>query len=125
VKYTEPFSPAPLDPRRPRYAAALDAVGLSAPDAATLRRNGGTQFLRSVLLTDSVRRAGRCDDVLAVVLGRGDDRTARGVVTRVGAAVPVVEVQYWSHEALFGACAAHPALRAWAARMTRRYVPGS
>jgi hypothetical protein len=81
VKYTDDFSRAPLDP--PAYAAALERLGIGADTAARLVAGGASQFLRSVLLTDSVRRGGRSgqrtvDEVLAVVLCRDDDATPGG-----------------------------------------------
>lgn len=121
VKYTEPFSPGPIA-GDPRYAGALTALGLTDDDAVALAPSGGTQFLRSVLLTDAVRRRHGIDEVLAVVLGRSDDATARDVVARVGQAVPDVPTAYWSHEDFLTVCGARPALTEWADRMHRRYV---
>ena len=80
VKYTDTFSPAKLDPAD--YEAALQELGLDTAAAQRLVEAGASQFLRSVLLTDSVRRGGKSggdpvDDVLAVVLCRDDDHKAR------------------------------------------------
>lgn len=121
VKYTEPFSRAPLRPN-PRYDAALTSVGLTRADADRLHP-GCTQFLRSVLLTRTVADRGACDEVLAVVLGREDDRRARAVVDTVGTEQKAVPVAYRSFPDLFGTCATHPELADWSTRMSRRYCP--
>lgn len=122
VKYTEPFSRDPLD--GDHYDQALEICGV---DGATARRlhteDKATQFLRSVLLTGVEKHRERCDDVLAVVLGRDDDQRARDVVTAVGDAVPSVPTAYWSFPRLFDACAAQPELATWAGRMSYRYCP--
>lgn len=122
VKYTEPFSRTALRDDNPFYDDALTALGLG-DRKRDLHENGCTQFLRSVMLTDAVRRNGDCDDVLAVVLGREDDSRARSVVQRLGEAQSRVPVSYWSLREFTGACAQQPALADWAARMAARYCP--
>lgn len=117
VKYTEPFSPAPLKEGFDVSGAGLDAAAVDG-----LHGLGGTQFLRSVLLTDSVRRRGLCDDVVAVVLARGDDDRARSVVGAVGTAVPAVPTLFWSIERFADAAATQPALAEWADVLGARYV---
>lgn len=120
VKYTDHFSREALRPQH--YEPHLGAVGLTTADADRLHRRGGTQFLRSVLLTDSVRRAGSCDEVLASVLGRADDEHARHVAAAVGAAVPAVPVAWWSIERFLDVASSRAELADWAAAMRRRYV---
>ncbi|MBW0105645.1 hypothetical protein [Pseudonocardia sp. KRD291] len=125
VKYTDEFSRDRLKKagRADRYEHLLKRLGLAEGDVEALHRAGRTQFLRSVLLTESVRANGECDDVLAVVLGRADDDRARSVVQAVAAAVPSVPVRYWSITGLLDVAAEHPDLSDWAESMAGRYVP--
>ncbi len=126
VKYTDSFSPARLDPLR--YEQALRDYGLQAPDAEAIVNAGGSQFLRSVLLTDSLRRRGiggigpGIGRALAVVLCRGNDRTAAKVVDAIGNHPGGTEVRLWTHERLFKAAEGQPALQEWAGRMKQRYL---
>lgn len=130
VKYVDTFSPARLDPTSERYAAHLSGVGIGPAAAATLVDTGCSQFLRSVLLTDSVRRTGiqgtpggaTVDHTMAVVLARGDDDTARKVVAAVGAHPTPTATAFWSHEDFFTAAARQPALAGWAQQLQRRYL---
>lgn len=128
VKYVDSFSAKPL--KFERYRSHLDAVGLDATTTDALVTSGGSQFLRSVLLTDSIRRHGvdsdgdRPEQVLAVVLGRRDDQRARRVVEQVGRSLTsAVPVAYWSHEQFLDAAARQPELADWAEAMWYRYVP--
>ncbi|RZT84649.1 hypothetical protein EV383_1500 [Pseudonocardia sediminis] len=125
VKYTDDFSRDRLEKagRADRYGPLLERLGLADEEVEALHLAGGTQFLRSVLLTESVRANGECDDVLAVVLGRADDDRARNVVHTVDAAVPSVTVGYWSITGLLDVAAKHPDLSDWAESMAGRYVP--
>ena len=125
VKYVDTFSPTKLDPEL--YAAALSEVGLARADAQEIVDRGGSQFLRSVLLTDSVRRtgvrgAGGVDQAMAVVLARGDDSRAASVVSALDQHVMPTSVSLWSHEYFFNAAGKQPALSEWAARMSDRYL---
>jgi hypothetical protein len=77
VKYTDSFSPKKMTWER--YGAHLQAAGLHESAMQDIVQAGGSQFLRSVLLTNSLRRCGvrrppGVGQVLAVVLARGDDR---------------------------------------------------
>lgn len=125
VKYVDSFSPAKLDPGD--YADHLSAVGISLDSAAALVKAGCSQFLRSVLLTDSVRRTGirgegGVDSTIAVVLARGDDGTASRVVDAIAVHAPPTTVAFWSHERFFAAAARQPALAGWAAQLQARYL---
>ncbi|WP_256793252.1 hypothetical protein [Terrabacter sp. Ter38] len=125
VKYVDTFSAKKVTWER--YATQLASAGLDEGSMTRIVAAGGSQFLRSVLLTDSLRRHGlrRRHEVhrtLAVVLGRQDDRNARKVVQTIAACQPHTPVAYWSHEDFFDACAAQPELARWAGRMQRRYV---
>ncbi|SDH47458.1 hypothetical protein SAMN05216377_12325 [Pseudonocardia oroxyli] len=87
----------------------------------------GSQFLRSVLLTDSVRRGGNtgvavADSALAVVLSREDDPIARDVVHDLGRAQGVVPVAWWTLASFLDATAQEPELADWADSMRARYV---
>ena len=125
VKYVDTFSRAKLD--YDRYREHLEAVGLDRNATEALVAVGASQFLRSVLLTESVRRHGvRGNDgvnhALAVVLGRGDDKRARRVVEALAEHDMPTRVAYWSHEQFLDAAAAQPELSEWAAAMRQRYV---
>lgn len=126
VKYTDSFSRAALSPDR--YAEALAASGFDRSAAEEIVRAGGSQFLRSVLLTDSIRRTGvdgdgpPLDHALAVVLCREDDQSAAKVVTAIGERRPGTPVGLWTHRAFFEAAARQPELSAWARRMQERYL---
>jgi hypothetical protein len=59
TKYVDNFSRAPL--KRALYQEHLEALGLDADATAAIVRAGGSQFLRSALLTASVYRRGLRD----------------------------------------------------------------
>lgn len=129
VKYIDSFSPAKLDPSKEGYASALSACGIKEAETQTLTAAGGSQFLRSVLLTDSVRRKGiagattpAIDEALAVVLGRVDDVSAQRVVEKFDALDLRTKTDYWSHNQFFDAAASVEVLAEWAADLRRRYV---
>lgn len=125
VKYVDSFSPAVLE--LGRYHDHLTAIGLDDAATAAIVASGASQFLRSVLLTESVRRAGlrgesSIEHSLAAVLGREDDRTADSAVDVVARHAPHVQVARWSHTQLFTAAGHQPVLAEWARQMGRRYV---
>lgn len=125
VKYTDDFSRAPLDPAG--YRAGLDRLGIGRERAGQLVAGKASQFLRSVLLTDSVRHGGRSperavDEVLAVVLCRDDDAAARRVVDLVGNAQSAVSVALWGLGAALDVMARQEALTDWADAVRARYV---
>jgi hypothetical protein len=128
VKYTDSFSPGKVE--WAKYGDHLAAVGLDEGATKALVKAGCSQVLRQVMITDSVRRNGLVpdvgpdgcvDEVLAVVLAREDDKTARRVVRMLDDATNV-PVQFWSHRQLFATAAKQPALEAWAQEMADRYV---
>lgn len=126
VKYVDTFSPKKLTwaGSYPQHAVA---AGLNQTAFEGVVASGGSQFLRSLLLTDSLRRtglrgAGEVDRSLAAVLARGDDRSARKVVGTIAGHTPRTPVALWTHDAFFDACAAQPELEDWARRMRRRYL---
>jgi hypothetical protein len=132
VKYIDSFSPAKLDPNR--YAPHLEALGLDNTAVHELVRNHGSQFLRSVMLTESVRRHGirgtaaedarsAVDHALAVVLARTDDHIARRVTDALGQHDMPTTTALWTHQQLFDTAATQPSLAEWARRMTSRYIP--
>lgn len=125
VKYVDTFSPEKVTWQR--YATQLTVAGLNESSMTDIVAAGGSQFLRSVLLTDSLRRlglrgGGEIHKTLAVVLARGEDRSAQKVVTTIERYRPHTPVSFWSHEDFFDACASQPALSDWAARLKRRYL---
>lgn len=127
VKYVDSFSPKKLE--KVRYADALEACGISDQQADELIDAGGSQFLRSVLLTHSVAQSGiagstspKVEQAMAVVLGRADDEKARLVVDRFGGLDLPVATAYWSHDEFCDAAAAAGSLAAWAKDLRRRYV---
>lgn len=125
VKYVDTFSPKKL--KWEDYSQHLEETGLDEAACEDIVESGGSQFLRSVMLTDSLRRrglrgGGEVDRTLAVVLARGADRSAKKVVRKVAEYDPQTPVAHWSHEELFDACAAQPELAAWAQSMRRRYL---
>jgi hypothetical protein len=125
VKYVDPFSRPLLDPQR--YADALAAVGISAENTTAVIGSHGSQFLRSVLLTDSVRRGGRtgvavADSALAVVLSREDDPVARDVVHDLARVQTSVPVAWWTLTSFFDAVAQELEMVEWADSMRARYV---
>jgi hypothetical protein len=126
VKYVDTFSPQKLS-WSGQYADHAAGSGLDRAAFEDIVAAGGSQFLRSVLLTDSLRRtglrgAGEVDRTLAVVLARGDDRSAQKVVSTIAGHSPSTPVALWSHEAFIDACGTQPELAAWAQRMQRRYL---
>ncbi|MGO4341524.1 PGN_0703 family putative restriction endonuclease [Pedococcus sp. 2YAF34] len=125
VKYTDSFSAKKMTWER--YAAHLQAAGLAERAMQDIVRAGGSQFLRSVSLTDSLRRRGvrsgpGVGRVLAVVLGRGDDKSARAVVNKITEYRPSTPVAFWSHENFPQACSREPELAEWSQSLKRRYV---
>lgn len=127
VKYVDSFSRKRLDAAR--YQKHLTAVGLSAADTAVIVDAGGSQLLRSVLLTSSVQRRGlRGETTIArsitAVLARADDTSASNAVRVIAKRVPESEVVGWSHAELLDAAARQPFLAEWADQMRRRYLPG-
>jgi hypothetical protein len=125
VKYTDTFSPAKLDPMG--YRPLLDEIGLADNATAELVKAGCSQFLRSVLLTHSVRRGGAnrrapLDSCLGVVLCRDDDKTAGKVVNLLGAAQPTVPVRLWGLGDFLDEAARRPELADWADTVHARYL---
>ncbi len=125
VKYVDSFSAAPLVPSR--YARHLAATGIGPGAVSTIVGAGGSQFLRSVLLTESVRRTGirgetRLDHALSVVLARADDLTADAAVRVVSKQAPQVRTARWSHSDLLQAAGRHSKLAEWVRQMQRRYL---
>jgi hypothetical protein len=125
VKYVDTFSPKKLEPAN--YREHLEALGITEP--AELVELDASQFLRSVMLTDSVRRRGLrgdggFDKAMAVVLCRADDASAHEVVDAVTKACSAADltIALWTHEQFFDAAATEPALRDWARAMHQRYV---
>lgn len=128
VKYVDTFSNEKL--KWKDYSQHLEETGLDKAACEDIVESGGSQFLRSVLLTDSLRRrglrgGGEVDRTLAVVLARGADPSAKKVVQKVAEYDPQTPVAHWSHEEFFDACAAQPELAAWAQSLRRRYLLGS
>jgi hypothetical protein len=74
------------------------------------------------MLTASVQRTGSADDVLAVVLSRDDDRTARDVVDTVGVASPSIATAWWGHRQFLEAAGRHGKLADWADSVAARYL---
>lgn len=127
VKYVDTFSPRKLDPAH--YTRHLEALGITESAATELAELGASQFLRSVMLTESVRRRGLRNDggldtAVAVVLCRPDDTQARQVVEAVAQActASALKIALWTHAQLFDAAADEPALHDWAQAMRRRYL---
>ncbi len=125
VKYTDRFSTKALEAER--YVEALSAVGLDTAATAQLVKAGASQFLRSVLLTNSVLHGGRSgveplDAVLAVVLGRDDDSTAREIVELVAAKQTVVPVAWWALGTFLNIASKHDELAEWADAVGARYL---
>jgi hypothetical protein len=128
VKYTDTFSSDKVT--WARYADQLRRLGV---DESALRRLvdlGCSQVLRQVMLTASIGEhglvpgapaSGRVDEVMAVVLARGADQTARDVVTAVDAAVNI-PVVFWALKDFLDAAIAQPALTEWANSMANRYL---
>ncbi|WP_343981557.1 PGN_0703 family putative restriction endonuclease [Pseudonocardia aurantiaca] len=126
VKYTDRFSASAFEPAR--YLEALRYVGIDVTRAERIVAAGGSQFLRSVLLTDSVRRGGKSgvdplDAALAVVLSRDDDRTAARVVQGVAEEQPTVSVAWWGLGAFLDVVGRHGELADWVDAMRARYLP--
>lgn len=129
VKYTDSFSPKPLEWQR--YEQHLVSLGLDEAATANLVRQGCSQVLRQVLITHSVvcsglapdsLAAGRVDRGVVAVLARHDDDRARRVVEAIDDAIDM-SVQSWSIRQLLEAATEQPDLAAWSAGMRRRYVP--
>jgi hypothetical protein len=126
VKYVDTFSSAKVDPVR--YAEHLSSTGLAGRAASAIVGAGGSQFLRSVLLTESVRRRGirgetSLEGALSVVLGRHDDPTADRVVQALNDQAPHLATARWSHRDVLIAAQRQPELAEWARQMRRRYAP--
>ena len=113
VEYVDTFSPTKLDPARYRVDGLAELVEL-----------GAGQFLRSALLTESVRGDGGFDKAVALLLCRADDGQARKVVAAVDRACATtgLTIALRTHEDLFDAAADEPALHDWAQAMRRRYL---
>lgn len=131
VKYTDSFSSKRLDPERSPYDAHLAALGLAKDQTYKLIESGGSQFLRSVMLTDSVRRHGIGGQVnngrgieraLAVVLARADDTTAKKVTDQFAKLNLPTATGLWTHDGLLDAAGRQPELADWAQRMKSRYL---
>lgn len=125
VKYVDTFSAKKLEYKG--YTDYVNAAGLGQVACQDIVANGGSHFLRSVLLTDSLRRqglrgGGEVDRTLAVVLARSDDKSAAKVVQTIARYQPRTPVALWSHENFLDACAVQPELTEWAARMRARYL---
>lgn len=126
VKYIDRFSRERLD--QSEYERALAGVGLDLAATTRLIDAGASQFLRSVLLTESVRRGGTSgvetlDHALAVVLCREDDSTARKIADAVGDAQKAVPVALWSLARLLEVAGRHAELAEWADAVHARYLP--
>lgn len=125
VKYVDSFAPKKLDVER--YGDVLQEARMDGATAESLVSAGGSQFLRSVLLTDSVRRKGIAGGTTSLIdeacaVGRDDDASARRVVDQfAGAGLPVTTA-YWAHSEFCDAAAAVPYLTEWAESLRRRYV---
>jgi hypothetical protein len=125
TKYIDSFSRARLDPER--YRRHLEAIGLSPRAVEAIVERGASQFLRSVLLTDSVRRSGirgedRIDHQVAAVLARGEDTSADDAVEALADHLPKAGVARWSYGDLFAATAQRPDLAQWTREMKCRYT---
>lgn len=125
VKYTDSFSPTKATWER--YGRHAAEAGLSETAMSSIVAAGGSQFLRSVLLTDSLRRHGLrggtgVGHTLAVVLARQNDTAARKVIETIRAHQPLTPVALWTHERFFEACAGTPQLNEWAAALSERYT---
>lgn len=125
VKYVDSFSPTKLTWKR--YSDLLSKLGLDEAATQTIVDAQGSQFLRSVLLTESVRRygvrgEGDIEQAMAVVLARAADSSAVRVVDAVRAHSMPTAVGFWSHEALFAATAEQPELATWTEDMRSRYL---
>ena len=128
VKYVDSFSPSPLEPKW--YADHLSASGIDEEAVSAIVDAGASQFLRSVLLTESVRRHGLrgetgIDRALSVVLARDDDPAADNAVRVLQEHVPRVATARWGHTALLTAAGRRAELAEWARQMLRRYTPCS
>ena len=128
VKYTDTFSRDEVT--WDRYGRQLQRIGVTEADLSGLVKAGCSQVLRQVMLTASIREhglvpgapdTGRVDEVMAVVLARGADQTARDVVRAIDAAA-TVPVAFWSLQELFAAAADQPSLAEWAGCMADRYL---
>lgn len=125
VKYTDRFSRERLDPSD--YERVLADVGLDLAATTRLVDAGASQFLRSVLLTESVRRGGTSgveilDEVLAVVLCREDDSTAAKVVEAVGDEQKTVPVAHWGLARFLEVTSRYTELADWADAVHARYL---
>lgn len=137
VKYTDSFSSGykdgELDHKVVQYRPHLSELGIDAKrgrELLTVRTT--SQFLRSVMITDSLVRRGlrgtdSLDGGIAVVLALGHDRTAHEAVEIVGTAVrttPRVKTAFWSLEGFLEQVGKEPTLTAWARAMRQRYLTG-
>ncbi|MFW3171346.1 hypothetical protein [Geodermatophilus sp. CPCC 206100] len=114
-----------------RYRACCRGFGMAEGAFAELRRHDTRRLLRTVLLTESVRRGGRgggpvFDEALTVVLSRDDDAAARSAVRAVQARRGRLrtDVRYVAHRQLADAAAGIDDLADWAGGFRRRYVVG-
>ncbi len=136
VKYTDSFSPAfrndELDRKVVQHRPHLSELSIDEQRGRDLLGTRATsQFLRSVMITDSLVRRGldghdRLDGGIAVVLAPAEDRTARLAVGTIGAALGTTRLRtaFWSLEEFLDQAAEEAALSAWADRMRRRYLIG-
>ena len=131
VKYTDSFSSKKLDPDRNPYPNHLAALGLKQDQTRDLIDSGGSQFLRSLLLTDSVRRHGIAgeanggqgtDGPWPWSFARADDTSARRVADRFAKLELSTATKLWTHTAFLVAAGHQPALADWAERMHTRYL---
>ncbi|MEJ2888729.1 PGN_0703 family putative restriction endonuclease [Actinomycetospora aeridis] len=135
VKYTDDFSSGvaarDLATKLEQYRPHLDALGIGDARREPLLRGRTFQFLRSVMLTDSVVRRGlrgddRLDGGLATVVAPAADAVAREAVATVSAALGTTRTQvaFWSLDDLLDGCADQAPLQVWADTMRRRYLTG-
>ncbi|MEJ2869725.1 hypothetical protein WCD74_18285 [Actinomycetospora sp. OC33-EN08] len=136
VKYTDYFSPGFRNDELARkvvqhrpHLAELDIDTHRGRELLHARTT--SQFLRSVMITDSlVRRGIRGDDhldgAIAAVLALDRDASAREGVSQVHAALGTSRVQpvFWSLEKFLDHAGAEPALAYWADTMRQRYLTG-
>ena len=130
VKYTDTFSSDKVT--WTKYAHHLRRLGVDESALKQLVDLGCSQVLRQAMLTASIGEhglvpgapeSGRVDNVMAVVLARGADQTARDVVKAVDAAVNI-PVAFWPLKEFLDAAAAQPALTDWANAMSESVSPG-
>ena len=136
VKYTDSFSAGfrndVLARKAVQHGPHLADLGIDPGRGRELLGATATsQFLRSIMITDSLVRRGlrgtdSLDGGIAVVLALDHDRTAREAVDTVGAALGTTRVRtaFWSLEGFLERAGENPALAEWARTMRRRYLTG-